>query len=273
MKHVRLLNGLRVAYQEWGMANSGIPGKRVIALHGWLDNSNSFKILGPLLAAQGYHVVAVDILGHGRSDHLGVGAVYSILNGTALVREFITGLGWNEPIAPSTADVATTTTSSAADTPPGTYTLVGHSMGASIAMIYSATFHENVSKVIFLDGFGPTVEKDVNMTPNSFRKAADAEYSLKKRNSTDTRGPKLYKTFTEAVQARIQTVKLFPGEQYIAPESAEAMVARGTKVAGTENSPEYEDIVSSTAGPLQFTHDPRLVLPSYVYHSEEQVSY
>jgi pimeloyl-ACP methyl ester carboxylesterase len=39
-------SGLRVAYQVWGEGN---PIK-VLCLHGWLDNSNSFNVLAPFLS-------------------------------------------------------------------------------------------------------------------------------------------------------------------------------------------------------------------------------
>jgi pimeloyl-ACP methyl ester carboxylesterase len=68
MKSLRLAtSGLRVAYQVWGQGN---PVK-VLCLHGWLDNSNSFYVLAPFLAHKGrFEVVAVDHIGHGLSDHL-----------------------------------------------------------------------------------------------------------------------------------------------------------------------------------------------------------
>ena len=42
-------------------------GQRVIALHGWLDNANSFARLAPLLP--GLRIVALDFAGHGLSAH------------------------------------------------------------------------------------------------------------------------------------------------------------------------------------------------------------
>jgi len=42
-------------------------GKPVIMVHGGLANSNYFGKIIPLLAAEGFHVVAVDSRGHGRS--------------------------------------------------------------------------------------------------------------------------------------------------------------------------------------------------------------
>lgn len=59
-KNLTLLDGMRIAYQEWG---NHFSQKKILALHGWLDNSNSFKYLGPFLAENGYHVIAIDHAG------------------------------------------------------------------------------------------------------------------------------------------------------------------------------------------------------------------
>lgn len=123
VKRLQLSDGLSMAYQEWGASNP----KRVLALHGWLDNSNSFNYLGPYLADRGFHVLAVDHIGHGLSDHLGTGAVYNILRSTACVNDFVNSLGWKE------------------------FDLLGHSMGAAICMMFAATMHELVDKMVLIE--------------------------------------------------------------------------------------------------------------------------
>ena len=69
---IPLLDGMSVAFQEWGKGST----KKLIASHGWLDNSNTHIYLGPYLASKGYHVVAIDWIGHGHSSHLPKGSPY-----------------------------------------------------------------------------------------------------------------------------------------------------------------------------------------------------
>ena len=54
---------LRLSARAWGPPD-GVP---VLALHGWLDNAASFDPLASLLP--GVRLVAVDLPGHGGSDH------------------------------------------------------------------------------------------------------------------------------------------------------------------------------------------------------------
>ena len=57
------LKGQKIAAKVWGN-EAGIP---TLALHGWLDNAASFEPIAPLL--EQCHLVAVDLPGHGLSDH------------------------------------------------------------------------------------------------------------------------------------------------------------------------------------------------------------
>ncbi len=55
--------GYRLSYDEYG---SG--GRPFVLIHGLLMNRHMFERLGPILAEQGNRVIALDLLGHGRSD-------------------------------------------------------------------------------------------------------------------------------------------------------------------------------------------------------------
>jgi pimeloyl-ACP methyl ester carboxylesterase len=55
--------GYRLAYDEYGAGN-----RPIVLIHGLLMNRRMFERLGPVLADSGNRVIAVDLLGHGRSD-------------------------------------------------------------------------------------------------------------------------------------------------------------------------------------------------------------
>ena len=65
--------GAQLSGKLWG-SDGGQP---VLALHGWMDNAGSFDMLAPLLDQ--YQILAIDSIGHGRSEHFPDGHVYNCL--------------------------------------------------------------------------------------------------------------------------------------------------------------------------------------------------
>lgn len=55
--------GYRLSYDEFGAG-----GRPIVLIHGLLMNRHMFERLGPMLAERGNRVIALDLLGHGRSD-------------------------------------------------------------------------------------------------------------------------------------------------------------------------------------------------------------
>ena len=66
----------------------------ILALHGWLDNAASFDCIAPLL--KNYHIVAVDLPGHGLSPHKPKGSRYHYLDYVNDVYEIIKYFGWEK---------------------------------------------------------------------------------------------------------------------------------------------------------------------------------
>jgi pimeloyl-ACP methyl ester carboxylesterase len=56
----------KIYYQEWGQGNS----RTLVCVHGLTGSSDDFKFVGESLPHQGFHVVALDLPGRGRSDFL-----------------------------------------------------------------------------------------------------------------------------------------------------------------------------------------------------------
>ncbi|MFM7267671.1 MAG: alpha/beta fold hydrolase, partial [Cyanobium sp.] len=70
------VGGLRLCRCEWGPED----GPPVLCLHGLLDQGLIWEPLAAPLAAAGFRVIAPDLRGHGRSDHVGPGGSYQPLD-------------------------------------------------------------------------------------------------------------------------------------------------------------------------------------------------
>jgi pimeloyl-ACP methyl ester carboxylesterase len=119
------LAGLTLAAEVWGT-----PGERpVLASHGWLDNAGSFELLAPRLP--GCEIVALDLAGHGFSDFRSPDSAYNIWQDVGDLLDVANELGWQR------------------------CTLLGHSRGAGISLLFAAAFPERVDKLILLEGGVP----------------------------------------------------------------------------------------------------------------------
>jgi pimeloyl-ACP methyl ester carboxylesterase len=98
-EHYINIHGDRLWYAEWGVQAKGTP---VLLLHGGFGNSNYFGALIPFLAAHGYHVIALDSRGHGRSTasdapytyHLMAEDVIGLLDELRIAR--VSVVGWSD---------------------------------------------------------------------------------------------------------------------------------------------------------------------------------
>jgi pimeloyl-ACP methyl ester carboxylesterase len=94
-----LIGRVRIWYAEWNEKAAGIP---VLLLHGGYANSNYFGYLIPFLVHHGYHVIAMDSRGHGRSTrpdapltyHLMAEDVVALLD--TLKIEKVSLVGWSD---------------------------------------------------------------------------------------------------------------------------------------------------------------------------------
>lgn len=108
---------------------SGEGGRRrVLALHGWLDNAASFLPLAAHLP--GLDLVMVDLPGHGHSDHLPGGAQYTFADALPRVLDIADALGWER------------------------FTLLGHSMGAGIASMVAAAAPGRIEALVAIEALG-----------------------------------------------------------------------------------------------------------------------
>ena len=101
----------------------------VLCLHGWLDNAASFLPLAEQLA--GLDIVALDLSGHGHSEHRHHTARYHFIDYLWDVDAALTALGWES------------------------CHIVGHSMGGGVGTLYAAASPAHVRSIVVLDGLGP----------------------------------------------------------------------------------------------------------------------
>lgn len=120
-----LLSGYQLTAKYWHRGKE----KSAIALHGWLDNAASFDLLSPLLPE--LNILALDLVGHGQSDHKPLGSHYYLVDNVIDVMEVANAMGWEE------------------------FTLIGHSMGAAVSGLVAATLPERIKQLILIDGLGP----------------------------------------------------------------------------------------------------------------------
>ena len=163
----------------------GLP---VIALHGWLDNANSFARLAPKLS--GLRIVAVDFAGHGHSDHRPRGAGYALADYAFDVLCVAEQLGWKQ------------------------FALLGHSLGAIVSVIIAGSFPERVTRLALIDGIvlrsGPDIDAAQNMG-----KALEAQLAHGHKRKS------VHPTLDRAIEARMK------GMVAVSREAAELLAQRG----------------------------------------------
>eukprot|EP01035_Chromulina_nebulosa_P019635 gene19635-25546_t len=221
-----------MAYQEWGYEND----KKILSLHGWLDNSNSFAFLGPKLASQGYHIIAPDFVGHGQSSHISRG--YHNFVYLPYLRDFLDLMGLTRKI-----------------------NIVGHSMGGAIGSCLAAFYPEIFKSLVMIDCFSiwtRSAESAVSVFKNTLESERKLMTKIAQRKDS---GPKTYPTVLDAVTARIKTVSTLPGRQALSKEAALALVSRGVYLL---DSPDHnDDIIDLSSGPVAFRHDKAILAPNY----------
>ena len=84
---------VRLGYLAWGDANSG---RKAVCVHGISRNAHDFAWLAPLLAEAGWHVIAVDMVGRGKSQWLDDPSGYTVPNYVQHMAFVIAELGLGE---------------------------------------------------------------------------------------------------------------------------------------------------------------------------------
>jgi pimeloyl-ACP methyl ester carboxylesterase len=128
-RRVRLPGGLECHLLEWG-GDGEARRHTVLMLHGFLENAWAWEETVEAGLAGRYHVVCVDLRGHGDSDRVGVGGSYHLADYVADLDELIPQVTRE------------------------TLSLVGHSLGGVIAGFYAGACPDRVSRLVLMEGTG-----------------------------------------------------------------------------------------------------------------------
>jgi len=111
----------RLAAKSWG---STAARPHCLLLHGWLDNAGTWDKVATLLTPA-FHLVALDLPGHGHSAHLPPGLHYHDMEHLAAIRAVVTKMSWTR------------------------FSLIGHSMGVN-SNFRSSNYSQNQHCLLIL---------------------------------------------------------------------------------------------------------------------------
>jgi len=179
-----------IAAKAWGPTSGS---RRILGIHGWLDNAGTFEKLVPKLPSN-VQFVAFDLSGHGLSSHLPSFCRYSYIDWVMDIRRTVQHLEWKDNLI-----------------------LIGHSMGAGVALLFGGIFPDMVKKIVCLDHIN-ALPLPVSMFPSTFNMMYDEHLA---QPSEEELQPKVM-TMDEAVH-RLR--KSFNNN--ITEESARIVLRRG----------------------------------------------
>ena len=207
---------------------------RILCLHGWLDNANSFLPLLPLI--NDADIIAIDLPGHGKSDHQSGNSVYSLTEQAHNVLAIGEQLGWN------------------------TFTLIGHSLGGCIAPFASVAAANRIEQLIMIEAAGPRSESAEELPARLKKFHHDLSHQTKYNSRT-------FDNIEQAIESRLRANTMLP-------ESARLIVERQVKLLLNETSGADETSGEDGASgeeKLQWRFDKSLRNASPSYFTEAQV--
>lgn len=179
--------GLRLHTVEW--LNEGAPP--LILIHGGRDHCRSWDRLARALQSH-FHVVAPDLRGHGDSDWTSGGS-YSLTEYVYDLSRLIR-LTTSRPV-----------------------TLIGHSMGGMIALIYAGSFPDAVASLVVLDG--------VTVPPDAARKPTHERIArwISQLDALEQREPRRYRSVEDAA------AQMMAHNPRLTPDLAQHLAGHGVR--------------------------------------------
>jgi pimeloyl-ACP methyl ester carboxylesterase len=142
-RHTIHANALDHSVLEWPPQGTGKGS--VLLLHGYMDAAATWRRVAESLASEGLRVFALDQRGFGEGARVREGGYYHFPDYVFDVADVAEALSPNEPLA-----------------------VVGHSMGGTVASLYTGTFPSRVLKLAVLEGVGPP-DNSPDVAPDRMR--------------------------------------------------------------------------------------------------------
>lgn len=145
-RRLALRTGLSCHFLEWGNAEPALaqPRHTVVLLHGFLDFAWTWEEVVQSGLFGRYHLIAPDLRGHGDSDRVGPGGYYHFMDYLADVHDLIAQIK-RERQERLGGEIQ--------------ISLVGHSMGGSVAFYYAGAYPEQIFRLALIEGLGPPAEE------------------------------------------------------------------------------------------------------------------
>jgi pimeloyl-ACP methyl ester carboxylesterase len=124
--HIYFSQRLRLHYVDWG--NPDAP--TLLLVHGGRDHCRNWDWVAETLRDD-YHIIAPDLRGHGDSQWM-IGGSYNQIDYVYDIAQLLNQRG-RTPV-----------------------TIIGHSLGGSVSLLYAGLYPENVQKLVAIEGLGPS---------------------------------------------------------------------------------------------------------------------
>ncbi len=211
-KSIGLDTGLHYQYLEWDESQSQ---HTLVLVHGFLDFGGGWKATVEEGLYRDFHVVAPDMRGHGDSDRIGPGGYYHFFDYVADLRSLIEQVGRTK------------------------VSLVGHSMGGSIAGYYAGSFPEDLASLVLMEGMGPP--DDTTAPPDRLRQW------VRHWKRAAGRSTHHYKDVQRAAD------KLRSRDKRLSPELAIELATAGTRALESGERAFKHDPLHLSLGPIGFS--------------------
>jgi pimeloyl-ACP methyl ester carboxylesterase len=166
--HLYFSQRLRLHYVDWG--NEGAPP--MLMIHGGRDHCRNWDWVVERLQGR-YHIIAPDLRGHGDSEWA-TGASYNEVNYIYDIAQLV----HQKKMAP--------------------VTIIAHSLGGSIGLLYSGVFPETVKKIVAIEGLGPSPQMRERLRGVPIEQRLRDWITTRREGSG--RSPRKYATIEDAIK-------------------------------------------------------------------------